>query len=285
MQPSKAFRVIRAIVVLVILSGIGMLFYPILANWYNDHYTSRIVSEYNKHVTELDESAVADLFAAAGSFNSSLLTKTGRWEFDDEDRHTYEEVLDVSGTGMIGTLFIPKIRASVPFYHGNSDTVLQIAAGHMEGSSFPIEGDTVHGVIAAHTGMATMELFTKLDQMEKGDQFMVQILNRQYTYRICDIQVVLPTEMDCLDFLDHENLVTLLTCTPLGVNSHRLLVTGMLEDVIEISDEELRSNASSNSWVDYLIYGCMTVFGIILCSWSINRFCRRGRRHQRTGGA
>lgn len=254
MKPDKTYQIMRIIVIFIILSGIGLLLYPILANWYNDHCTSRIVSEYNKHVTELDESAVAELFAAADSFNSELLNRAGRWDFDDQDREEYNQILDISGTGMIGTLFIPKLGVSVPFYHGNSDTVLQIAAGHMEGSSFPIDGFTTHAVIAAHTGMASMELFTKLDQMESGDQFMVQILNKQYVYQVSEIYTVLPTEMKYLEFQTDRNLTTLLTCTPLGVNSHRLLVTGELIDIVDVTDDMLKSNSNATSLMDFVIY-------------------------------
>lgn len=279
MKPSRAFQIVKAIVVFVILSGVGMLVYPILANWWNDHYTSRIVSEYNKHVTELDESAVAELFAAADSFNSSLLTKVGRWDFDDTDRDQYNQILDISGTGMIGTLFIPKIGAAVPFYHGNSDTVLQIAAGHMEGSSFPIEGDTVHAVIAAHTGMASMELFTRLDQLDYGDTFTVQILNKQYVYQVCDIHTVLPTEMKYLEFQENSNLTTLLTCTPLGVNSHRLLVTGKLTDVVIVSEDTLLSNTKTMKDYIYLLYGLFILIGCVVFITAIRKLSHHKQRH------
>lgn len=264
MKPDKTYQIMKVIVIFIILSGIGLLSYPILANWYNDHCTSRIVSEYNKHVTELDESAVAELFAAADSFNSELLNRAGRWEFDDQDREQYNQILDISGTGMIGTLFIPKLGVSVPFYHGNSDTVLQIAAGHMEGSSFPIDGSTTHAVIAAHTGMASMELFTKLDQMESGDQFMVQILNKQYVYQVSEIHTVLPTEMKYLEFQANRNLTTLLTCTPLGVNSHRLLVTGELIDIVDVTDDMLKSNSNTTSVMDFIFYIVLILVGCVI---------------------
>lgn len=265
MKPSRLFRVTRAFVILVILSGFGMLLYPVFANWYNDHYTSRIVSDYQTHVDTLSESAVAEMFAAADSFNSELLHTAGRWEFDDSNRRKYEQVLDVSGTGMIGTLFIPKIHAVVPFYHGDSDTVLQVAAGHMEGSSFPIEGETSHAVISAHTGMASLELFTRLDQMETGDRFAIQILNKQYVYLVTEMHVVLPDEMDYLGFQDKRNLVTLLTCTPLGVNSHRLLVTGELISVTEASGDVVPSDVLDILPSIWILYASMLLSLYVLC--------------------
>lgn len=245
---------IRALVVLIILVGFGMLFYPFVSNWWNDHCTSRLVADYQEQLDSLPDESVDDMLADADAFNQKLTRMHGRWELSGKTKKQYTDTLDIFGTGLIGTLYMPKLNAVVPFYHGDSDSVLQVAGMHMSGSSFPVEGEceTVHAVIAAHTGMASLDLFTKLDQLEIGDTFLVQVLNRQYTYTVSEINVVLPDEMEYLDFQEGRNLCTLLTCTPVNVNSHRLLVTGELTDSVLLSEGTNLSAVGRR--FDYLIW-------------------------------
>ena len=274
----RVYRVLRTFVILVMLTGTGCLCYPVLANWWNNHYTSQLVSDYNQAVDTQSDEDLTRYFEDAEAFNEQLLSMPGRFLDAPED---YAGIFDVSGTGMIGTVYVPSIGLTSPFYHGNSDAVLQVAAGHMPGTSFPIEGETTHGVIAAHTGMAEQMLFTGLDKMQEGDTFFVRILNREYTYTVSRVLTVLPEEMEALDFMEGENLCTLLTCTPLGVNSHRLLVTGKLTESRILSKEARSITPVGTNWIDLAAYGIFAVFGLVLVTVIIVKIRKYRKRKSR----
>lgn len=235
----KTIRIIKGLVLFVIFVGIIMMSYPTIADYYNRTHTSHVTSQYESIVDAMSEEEINEAFAEADAFNQMLLTAKDRWHLSEEVLQTYYDTLDVSGTGILASVFLPEIGVNVPVYHGDADSVLQVAAGHMIGSSFPVGGAGCHAVIAAHTGMASAELFTKLDNMQVGDRFVVKVLNRQMMYEVCDVSVVLPDEMSYLEIDPEQDYVTLLTCTPRGVNSHRLLVRGVripFEDEASLQD-------------------------------------------------
>lgn len=163
---------------------------------------------------------------AAQEYNAALLEKGNRWQFSEEEQSLYQEILNASEDGMLGYISIPKIEVSIPIYHGTEEEVLQKGAGHLKGSSLPVGGENTHCVVAAHRGLPSSKLFTDLDQLEVGDIFVLHVLNEVLVYEVDQITVVKPDEMQGLTIAEGKDFCTLLTCTPYGVNTHRLMVRG-----------------------------------------------------------
>ena len=214
------------ILVLVLLVGLSILAYPIVSDWVNAKNQSHLIADYSKAVESIDDAGYEALFAAAGQYNRALLEKPYRWLLSDEELAAYNEILDVTGNGVMGYVEIPCISVFLPVFHGANRDVLQVAAGHVEGSSLPVGGESTHSVISAHRGMPSSKLFTDLDQVELGDIFTFSLLNRTLAYEVDQILVVLPQELEALEIEEGQDYFTLVTCTPYGVNSHRLLVRG-----------------------------------------------------------
>lgn len=223
-------KVLRIFGITVILAGIGLLIYPYLADAFNRRFASHIAAGYENVIDSMSKEEIDEAFEKAYAFNRDLKEEPARWELPGDLHSRYYETLDVSGTGILGTVYVPRIGVHIPVYHGDDDAVLQVAAGHMEGSSFPTGEPGSHAVIAAHTGMASAKLFTELTKVKEGDLFAVRILDRTLYFRVTGIHTVLPKETELLAIPDDKGQVTLVTCTPFGVNSHRLLVTGTFTD-------------------------------------------------------
>lgn len=217
-------------IVLVFLLGLGILLYPTISNWFNVQYNSFLISDYSTAVAAYTEDDDALEFEKARRYNASLagnvddLAEAIRTEDVDA---SYWDTMDVTG-GIMGVLEIPSIHVSLAIYHGSDESVLQKGVGHLEGSALPTGDIGIHTVVTGHTGLPSAELLTDMDNMVIGDTFTMTILNKIFTYEVADIFVVLPTEVDNLVTQKDKNLVTLVTCTPYGVNSHRLLVQGEL---------------------------------------------------------
>ena len=212
--------------ILVLLAGVSLLLYPTVSDYWNARHASKAVADYTQNVQALDQDAYDELLAAAEDYNRSLLTRENGFFLTEEQQAQYESLLDISGTGIMGYIEIPSINVSLPIYHGTSDGVLQVAAGHLEGTSLPVGGESTHAVISAHRGLPSAKLFTHLDRLEVGDTFTITVLDRELTYEVDKISIVLPTEVDELKVVDGKDYVTLMTCTPYGINTHRLLVRG-----------------------------------------------------------
>ena len=177
------------------------------------------------------------MLAEAEAYNAELVEKEHRFAPTEEDLEYYNSILDVTGTGIMGYVEIPKLHISFPIYHGSEDTVLQIAIGHLEGTSFPVGGTGTHAALTGHRGLPSARLFTDIDQLVDGDHFMVHVLNRTVTYEVDQIHIVLPEEMEDLAIDPEKDYCTLITCTPYGINSHRLLVRGRrVDNDVEIMD-------------------------------------------------
>ena len=174
---------------------------------------------------KLSDADYTAYFEAADAFNAQIAADPDALYFPDRFP-SYESTLDVTGTGIMGYITIEKIGVELPIYHGTSDAVLQVAAGHLEGTSLPVGGASTHAVISAHRGLPSAKLFTNLDQLEVGDTFTITVLDRTLTYEVDNISIVLPTETDSLKVSEGKDYVTLMTCTPYGINTHRLLVRG-----------------------------------------------------------
>ena len=213
------------ILILIFLVGLSVMLYPTVSDYVNQKNQSRAVASYSEEVENLSDVDYQAYFDAADDYNRRL-AETPDAFYRPEEVSGYTDTLDVSGTGIMGYITIPKIGVELPVYHGTSDGVLQVAAGHLEGSSLPVGGAGTHAVISAHRGLPSAKLFTNLDELEVGDTFTITVLNRVLTYEVDQISIVLPTETDLLQPVEGKDYVTLMTCTPYGINTHRLLVRG-----------------------------------------------------------
>ena len=213
------------ILILIFLVGLSVMLYPTISDYVNQKNQSRAVASYSEEVENLSDVDYQAYFDAANDYNRRL-AETPDAFYRPEEVSGYTDTLDVSGTGIMGYITISKIGVELPVYHGTSDGVLQVAAGHLEGSSLPVGGAGTHAVISAHRGLPSAKLFTNLDELEVGDTFTITVLDRVLTYEVDQISIVLPTETDLLQPVEGKDYVTLMTCTPYGINTHRLLVRG-----------------------------------------------------------
>ena len=213
------------ILILVFFVGLSVMLYPTISDYVNQRNQSRAVASYAQDVDSMTDADYSAYFDAADAFNAQVAANENALYRPDQ-LTDYADTLDITGTGIMGYITISKIGVELPIYHGTSDSVLQIAAGHLEGTSLPVGGASTHAVISAHRGLPSAKLFTNLDQLEVGDTFTITVLDRVLTYEVDKISIVLPTETDELKIAEGKDYVTLMTCTPYGINTHRLLVRG-----------------------------------------------------------
>ena len=212
------------VLVLILLVGLSLLLYPTFSDYWNSFHQTQAIASYSKEVSQLDDETFEELKEEAIAYNNSLIGKSNRLNLSKADEKEYESLLDVTGTGIMGYIEISKIRCSLPIYHGTDDAVLQIAIGHIPGSSLPVGGESTHCVLSGHRGLPSAKLFSKLDQLEVGDTFVLRVLDDVLTYEVDQILIVEPQEINSLQIEEGKDLCTLVTCTPYGVNTHRLLV-------------------------------------------------------------
>lgn len=226
-KPGRLRSVLETVLmVLFFAAGIGLMVYPHFSDWWNDLHQSKAIATYERATRNLSEEEKQAMWDQACKFNEELLTFPDRYHMTDDEMAEYERTLDVSGTGIMGYIEIKEQNIYLPIYHDTSEGVLQIATGHLAGSSLPVTTDTMHCVITGHTGLPSAELFTNIDRMKEGDTFKLIVLGRVITYEVDQISVVLPNEVQNLQIEDGKNYCTLVTCTPYGINTHRLLVRG-----------------------------------------------------------
>jgi len=212
------------ILILAIILGVSLLLYPTVSDYWNSLRQTRAIAGYVDAVNDMDAEKYAQIWTDAISYNAALAKSHGSLILTDEEREVYKTTLNITGNGIMGYIDIPAISCHLPIYHGVGDSVLQIAVGHMEGSSLPTGGESTHCVLSGHRGLPSAMLFTDLDKISVGDVFTINVLNETLTYEVYDILTVLPHEVDGLKIEKGKDLCTLVTCTPYGVNSHRLLV-------------------------------------------------------------
>lgn len=270
-------------IVLIFLAGLSFMLYPTVSNLWNRAHQSRAIATYSEQVEKLDDSENQAMLKAARKYNRSLLKKSDHWKLSKKDKKKYESLLDISGTGIMGYIEIPKIDCSLPIYHGTDEGALQIAIGHLEGSSLPVGGKSTHCVLSGHRGLPSARLFTDLDQMEEGDLFILNILGKKLAYEVDQIRVVLPEEMSDLEVVEGEDLCTLVTCTPYGINTHRLLVRGHRTKYVEEKVEELKEAQTKKLDTKLLIAGAAgAVVLVVVIIIIVVR--RRRRRRKQYGG-
>ena len=214
---------VTLIIVAVGLFGLGLILYPSVADWWNSFHQSRAVASYAQKVAT---SEYERILAEAEAYNNNLAKSGINWKMSEEELAAYEKELDVTGTGIMGYITIPKIHVELPIYHGIDDAVLQIAIGHLSETSLPVGGQTAHCVVSGHRGLPSAKLFTDIDKLVEGDTWTVNVLNKTLTYEVDQIRVVEPTDLSNLQIEQGKDYFTLVTCTPYGINTHRLLVRG-----------------------------------------------------------
>ncbi|MGI6742379.1 MAG: class C sortase [Eubacteriales bacterium] len=222
----KTNKYISVFLLLVLLAGASLLLYPSVSNYWNSFRQSRAVATYAEKVAEIDDDTYDQLWAEAQEYNRKLVGKTRRYYLTDEEWEEYYNLLNVAGNGIIGYIEIPSVQSAMPIYHGTDKAVLQIAIGHLEWTSLPVGGENTHSVVSGHRGLPSARLFTDLDKMVVGDTFIIRVLDEILTYEVDQIRIVLPTELNDLKIEKNKDYMTLVTCTPYGINSHRLLLRG-----------------------------------------------------------
>ena len=270
-------RLMTLLIVVVFVAGLSFLLYPTVSNLWNQAHQSRAIATYTEQVEKLDDSSNKEMLKAARKYNKELLKKADHWKLSKKDKKKYESLLDVSGTGIMGYIEIPKIDCSLPVYHGTDEGALQIAIGHLEGSSLPVGGKSSHCVLSGHRGLPSARLFTDLDQMEEGDTFILNILGHKLAYEVDQIKVVLPEEMSDLEIQEGKDLCTLVTCTPYGINTHRLLVRGhrvkYVETKVQEQKEVSKPKTDTRLVIAGAVAGAVVLFIIIFA-------VRRRRKHR-----
>lgn len=216
-------RILLHVLFLVLfLIGIGAAAYPAFGNWYTEQKRSVVLTEYEKALAKIEDADLTDAFKQAEIYNDALFTG----EIDEKERPDYGELLCTTEDGIMGYVEIPAIQIRLPIYHGCTENELSKGAGHLPSSSLPVGGKSTHAVLAAHSGRADSKMFTDLDQVKEGDLVYLYVLNKTLTYEVDKITVTTPDDTDAIQIIDGEDLLTLLTCTPYGTNTHRLLVRG-----------------------------------------------------------
>lgn len=214
------------ILVLIFCIGLSLLLYPTVSDYWNSLHQSRAISNYTDAVVALDNEDYDRILESARNYNQNLAKNGTTWNLTEEQEKEYEKQLCVDDTGIMSYIEIPSIDCSLPIYHGTDDAILQTAIGHIPGSSLPVGGKSTHCVLSGHRGLPSAKLFTDLDQLKEGDTFLLRTLDETLTYQVDQILIVEPNELEALQIEEGEDHCTLVTCTPYGVNSHRLLVRG-----------------------------------------------------------
>lgn len=230
-------RITDILLVIAILIGLSLLLYPSLSDYWNSLHQSKAITSYVETMKSVSNDDYELMLEAAKEYNKALYSNPKRYFFTEEDRQLYSSLLDATGTGIMAYIEIPKINVELPIYHGTSNSVLSAGIGHLEGASLPVGGSSTHCVLSGHRGLPSAKLFTNLDKLEECDVFYIRTLNELLTYRVDQISIVLPSEVDALEIAENEDYCTLSTCTPYGINTHRLLVRGTRIE----NEEEARS--------------------------------------------
>ena len=261
--------------------AIALTMYPFISNWLFENKTDSVADAVEQAAQELDNSEQQAALQAAREYNQVLanghVTLTDPFEEDvtDEDLAEYESLLNLMDDGVMGTVEIPVIDVSLPIYHGTSESVLEKGVGHLHGTSLPVGGEDTHTILTGHTGLSKAKLFTDLTELEEGDIFFLRVMGENLAYEVDQIKVVLPSELDDLKIVPGEDYCTLVTCTPYGVNSHRLLVRGVRTDYQEAVEnpETFEDKEVESKWMEEYkkallisvgcFIGCLVVLGIV----------------------
>ena len=263
----------------VLLFGLSVLLYPAFAQWWNGRHQSRAIASYTEEVAQIDKEQYDEIWSAAWEYNRSLTERRNSYTLSDAQMEEYRRLLNVGGTGIMGYIEIPAINCALPIYHGTDEAVLQVAVGHLEWTSLPVGGEGSHCVVSGHRGLPSAKLFTNLDRLAVGDTFTLRVLDEVLTYEVDQILIVLPDETEELYIQTGQDYCTLVTCTPYGINSHRLLVRGhRVENAPQAHAVRVTSDAVQ---IDPLMVAPMVALPILLTLLIILLLPKRRRT---TGG-
>ncbi|MBE5804482.1 MAG: class C sortase [Clostridiales bacterium] len=272
------------LLILALLVGVGLLVYPTFADYWNSFHQSRAIASYTQTVATIDNERYDEMWQDAFAYNEQLRTRPNRFYLNEEELALYNSLLDATGLGIMGYIEIPCIGVSLPVYHTTSEAVLQVAVGHIEGSSLPVGGESTHSALSGHRGLPSATLFSNLDKVAIGDTFALKILDQTLTYQVDRILIVEPYDLSGLEIIEGQDLCTLITCTPYGINSHRLLVTGRR---IETPEEEkvIRVVADAVQIEPLLVAPVVAapVLLLLLIVLLITTGGRKKKRNERTG--
>lgn len=235
----KKGRLSSVILIFVFLVGLSLLLYPTVSEWWNSFHSSKAISNYEEVVDSLKEEEYERVLKEAQEYNQSFI----KHQLSDGELAKYESILNVGGNGIMGYIEIPLIDVLLPIYHGTAESVLQIAVGHLEWTSLPVGGKSTHCVLSGHRGLPSAKLFSNLDKLANGDIFILNVLNEKLTYEVDQILIVNPDEVEALDVTKGKDYCTLVTCTPYGINTHRLLVRGHRIETVE----DIKINVSADA--------------------------------------
>ena len=250
-QKKKSGSASTIILVAIFFVGLSVLLYPTVSDFWNEKRQSKAIVNYDDLIVNLTPEDYTKFFNEADSYNQKIKGMPSSYMNHSNIAEEYYNILDVNGDGMMGYITIEKIKVQLPIYHGTSDKVLNSAVGHVEGSSLPVGGESTHTVLSAHRGLPSAKLFTNLDKVEVGDVFTIRILDRTITYQVDQVLIVLPHETESLNIVSGEDYCTLVTCTPYGINTHRMLVRGTR---IENIEEDKQVNVITEAYqIDPLI--------------------------------
>ena len=258
--------VLTIFLIILFIVGSSVMLYPLVSNYINTKHQSYAIAEYDEKINDMMDTTYAEFMQKAEDYNARLKEiESPLVNFDQLS--DYYSVLDVSGTGIMGYITIPQIQIQLPIYHGTSDEVLNIAVGHIEGSTLPIGGENTHAVLSAHRGLPSAKLFSDLDELVVGDTFTVTVLNEILTYQVDKISIVKPEKIENLDIVDGSDYVTLLTCTPYGVNTHRLLVRGKR---IKTQETEVMIRVSADAvQIEPVVVAVVIAFPLLILTFLI----------------
>lgn len=214
------------LLIVILLAGLSLLLYPSVSNYWNSFHQTKAITDYTETVSSMDKEEYDKLLSDALLYNQGLSSQNNLFVLSESQKNIYNSLLNVSGLGVMGYIEIPSIDVSLPIYHGTEESVLQIAVGHLDWSSLPVGGEGSHCVLSGHRGLPSAKLFTNLDKLYEGDTFIIRVLDEVLTYEVDQILVVEPADVNSLGIVPGEDYCTLVTCTPYGINSHRLLVRG-----------------------------------------------------------
>ncbi|MDO5445341.1 MAG: class C sortase [Eubacteriales bacterium] len=222
----KKDKLSSVLLIVILIAGLSLLLYPSFSDYWNSIHSSRAIASYSDTVAAMDTSQNDALLAAARAYNSRIKLRPSVYTMSDEEKQEYRDTLDITGTGIMGYVDIPAIKCTLPIYHSTDESVLQIAAGHLEWTSLPVGGKGTHTVLSGHRGLPSAKLFSDLDKIVEGDQFLIRVLQEVFTYEVDQILIVEPEDISSLTIDADRDQCTLVTCTPYGINTHRLLVRG-----------------------------------------------------------
>ena len=282
-------KVITICAAVLFLMALGLTLYPLISNYVNQKYASESQTAYQELIQQTDDSVLQEAKQRAIAYNLAITPGTAD-AYSEESllsaAENYSDQLDIAGNGIMGYVEIPKIQVNLPIYHGTDAEVLDRGVGHLLGSSLPVGGENTHTILSGHSGMASQKMFTDLEQLVPGDVFYLNVLNETLAYQVTEINIVLPYETDLLGIVPGEDLCTLVTCTPYGINTHRLLVRGSrisYEETAALKEETASTEPAASTWeTKYLqgvLWGVVVALGasiVILAGTRIYRKARKG---------